>query len=306
MPRLTPKQVKRSPQPTSPPEVVHPIWLVKAVALTILAALICGYLTLCLLFYQGQWQFALHPSRNPVTQPIGEVIHFAPDESAVPQLTGQWIPAAPSARYAQNTILLLPSGDGNLADFNSLLNTLHNLGINVFAFDYRGYGPSANTHPNQQRMLQDANSAWQYLTTSRTIPARQIIPYGVGVGASLATNIAATHPEVPALILESPHADLLNAALSDPRSRFLPIRLLFHEHFPLAEPLATLRTPKLLIINSNRTDKSSSAFRTAADPKLTVEFPSPNEALYTQTLNRFLDQYLQLVPSPAPSSTIPH
>jgi uncharacterized protein len=313
MPRPTPKSSKRTPPTNAQPEVVSPLWLLKAIAATIIAALVCGYLTLCLLFYQGQWQLVLHPTRTstPPASIAGipyELIHFGPDESATPQLTGWWIPSSPDAHYAHTTILFLPGADGSLADSVPTLASLHNLGLNVFAFDYRGYGQSAATRPSQQNMSHDADSAWQYLTNSRALPARQIIPYGTGVGASLATQLAANHPTIPALILDAPHADLLEAAQRDPRARLLPVRLLFHEHFPLAAPLSTLKTPKLLLSRSAPPDQS---FRTAADPKLTVELPSPSDSLYNQSLTRFLDQYVaqylpptpaqQLVPSPAPA-----
>ncbi len=278
----------------------------KAIAAVVVVALICAYLTLALLFYQGQWQLVLHP-QHKAEAPETSSIHFGPDDSAIPQLTGRWIPAAPGARYANNTILFLSSGDGSLSDFNNTLDRLHNLGINIFAFDYRGYGYSADTHPNQFRMTQDAESAWSYLVTSRGIPAHQIIPYGVGVGTSLATHLAANHSDIPALILESPKADLLDTVRHDPHASFMPVRLLFHENFPLSEPLASLRTPKLLISNGGAVP----AFRAASDPKLVVEFDSPSDTRYAQALTRFLDQYIapptqQLVPTPAPAPTNPH
>jgi uncharacterized protein len=303
----TTKPGKRAqPQPV-PPEVVSPIWLVKAIALTILAALFCGYLTFCLLFYQGQWQLVLHPIRTTAS-PASiagvpyELIRFGPDESAIPQLTGWWIPSDPGGRYSNLTILFLPGGNGSLADSIPTLGSLHNLGINVFAFDYRGYGQSAATRPNQQNMIHDADSAWRYLTTSRNIPAPQIVPYGTGVGASLATRLAASNTAIPALILDAPRADLLDVAMRDPRASLIPVRLIFHERFPLAEPLSTLRTPKLLLSRSTVPDQ---AFRIAADPKLTVELTSPSAVLYNQSITRFLDQYVTpvpaLVPSPAPT-----
>jgi pimeloyl-ACP methyl ester carboxylesterase len=312
MPRSTPKPNNRKHQPAQF-EAVDPAWLLKALAFAVLAALLCGYLTFCLLFYQGQWQLVLHPTRTTASpQSIAgipyDLIHFGPDESAVPQLTGWWIPSAPGGRHANTTVLFLPGSDGSLADCIPTLASLHNLGINVFAFDYRGYGQSAPTRPNQQNMAHDAESAWRYLNLSRAIPAQQIVLYGTGVGTSLATQLAANHAS-PALILDSPHADLLDAALRDPRSNLIPVRLLFHERFPLAEPLSTLQTPKLLL---SRTASPAKAFRTAADPKRTVELAAPSEALYQLSLGRFLDEYVapapipQLVPSPTPSATISH
>jgi hypothetical protein len=318
MPRPTSKPPKRTPpQPVAPdpvapdpvaPDVVSPVWLLKAIALTILAALLCGYLTFCLLFYQGQWQLVLHPTRTS-SSPASiagipyELIRFSSDESATPQLTGWWIPSDLGGRYTHLTILFLADGNGSLANAIPTLASLHNLGLNVFAFDYRGYGQSAAARPSQQSMTRDADSAWQYLTTSRGLTAQHIVPYGTGVGASLATHLAVSNPAIPALILDSPRADLLDVARRDPRATLLPVRLLYHERFPLAEPLSTLRTPKLLL---SRTTSPDQTFRDASDPKLTVELASPSALLYNQSITRFLDQYLPpapvpaLVPSPAP------
>jgi pimeloyl-ACP methyl ester carboxylesterase len=293
MPRPTSKSARpTNPQPV-PPDVVSPIWLVKAIALTIVAALLCGYLTLCLLFYQGQWQLVLHPTRTSVgpASIAGipyELIRFAPDESATPQLTGWWIPSTPDSRYAHITILFLPDGNGSLANSIPTLASLHNLGLNVFAFDYRGYGQSAPARPSQQSMTHDSDSALHYLIATRALAAQHIVPYGTGVGASLATRLAADHNTIPALILDTPRADLLDVAIRDPRATLLPVRLLFHERFPLAEPLSTLRTPKLLL---SRTTAPDQTFLHASDPRFTVELASPSEALYNQSLTRFLDQY---------------
>ena len=308
MPRPTPKPDKRAPQ-----EDVSPIWLLKAVALTILAALFCGYLTLCLLFYQGQWQFVLHPTRTtvPPASIAGvpyELLRFNPGDSATPQLTGWWIPSDPGGRYAHLTILFLPDGNGSLANSIPTLAALHNLGINVLAIDYRGYGQSAALRPSQRTMTRDADAALRYLTNSRSIPAARIIPYGIGTGASLAAHLAATQTAIPAVILDNPRADLLDTALRDPRASVLPIRLLFHERFPLAQPLSALHKPKLLL---SRTTQLDQAFRTAADPKLTVELTTPSALAFNQSLTRFLDQYLPtapipaLVPSPAPTRWTP-
>jgi uncharacterized protein len=252
----------------------------------ILAALICGYATLCFLFYQGQWQLILHPIHSSAPLPAN-LFKFGADETGLPQLTGIWTPA-PEGRYANLTILYLRGGDGSLDDSAVALSILHDLGINVFAFDYRGYGHSVDAHPNQLRMTQDAETALQYLTTSRAIPEKQIILYGIGLGAGLATHLAATHLAIPALILDSPAADPLDIALNDPRTKLLPVHYLFHDRFPLAEPLATLKTPKLLLSPGTK----NPAFTGAANPKITIELPTSSTALYTQSIARFLDQYV--------------
>src|SRR5438270_4488268 len=268
MPRPTSKPARPASSKPATPDVVSPIWLVRAIALTIVAALLCGYLTFCLLFYQGQWQFVLHPTRTSAS-PASiagipyELVRFGPDESATPQLTGWWIPAASGSRFSSITILFLPDGNGSLVNSIPTLASLHNLGLNVFAFDYRSYGQSAPARPSQQSMTQDTDSAWQYLTATRAIPPQDIVPYGTGSGTSLANRLAADHNDIRAIILDTPRADLLSVAINDPRARLLPARLLFHERFPLTEPLSTLHTPKLLLSRSTSPDQT---YLDAADP----------------------------------------
>jgi uncharacterized protein len=154
-------------------------------------------------------------------------------------------------------------------------------------------------------MTQDADSAWQYLITSRTTPEQQIIPYGAGIGAFHATRLATIHKNVPALMLDTPRTDLLDVAMHDQRAALVPVRLLFHERFPLADPLSTLRTPKLLLSRSTAPDKP---FLTASDPKMSVELTKPSAVLYQESLTRFLDQYLPpaSIPALVPASTPAH
>ena len=287
-------------------EVVDPIWLLKAVGLTILAAFICGYLTLCLLFYQGQWQLVLHPTRStPAPATIAgqtyQTIHFGIDETATPQLTGWLIPADASARYAAYTLLYLPSGDGALADATATLSDLHDIGINVFAFDYRGYGQSAPTRPNELRMTADAASAWEYLTVSRALPASHIVVFGDGVGASLAAHLGAIHPEVPAVILQSPVPEVIQAVLADPRTGSLPVHLLFNERFEVASTASKLQTPKLFLLNMDlkspaASDAAVAALTNAAStPKMlsSLHAAEMHGSIYREQIVRFLDQHLR-------------
>lgn len=294
---------KRAPQsaPAQPQAefaIVDPRWLLKAGAASLLAALLCAYATLCFLFYQGQWQFALHPSRTVAQTPatLGlpfETIRFGVDATGTPQLSGWWIPAdSPGA----STALMLHSGDGNIADVLPSAHVLHTARLNVLLFDYRGFGTSGGAHPTEQLMQTDAESALAYLTATRGIALDRILPFGQGIGASLAARLCTEHRALPALLLESPVGDIDSSVARDPRSRFIPARLLLHEHFPLADPLSVLKTPKLIV--SFTGGASPPAAIRAADPKMTVEFPRKSDVAYVQTLGRFLDLYMPNRPPP--------
>lgn len=280
-------------------------WLLKALAAAVVAALVCSYLSLCLLYRIGQWQIVLHPDPSAKSRPApAGMVRFGPDETGRPQLTGELLRAGPESRYSKVTVLFLGGGDGSRLNSSATVNALHDLGLNVLWFDYRGYGLSGEIHPNQQRMTEDAASAWRYLTGTHQVPPQQIVLYGTGVGASLAARLASDHPEIPAIILDAPYTDLLQAASQDYRSRLVPAGLLFRERFPLAASLSILATPKLLIYPDKGPEPA--AYPTAATPKLTTSLPAANGPLFNEMLTRFLDQYVGTVPSSAPAGTIQH
>ena len=313
-PELRPKPGPSPPRQTAPLEVVDPVWLIKAIAMCLLAALFCIWLTECLLVYQGAWQLVLHPTRTIDRTPASagllyEPVRFDAAETGQPRLTAWWIPAgsqptsqpASQPTYAAFTILYLHAGSGSLSDTIPSLARLHRAGLNVFAIDYRGFGASdASVHPDEARMTQDAAAALEYLTSTRHIPTRTIIPYGAGLGASFAANLARQHSGLPAIILEDPTPDPAATAAAAHPSRIIPVRLLFGKRFDIATPLATLATPKLLIAGGSASTHSAGETRViqtlyhrAASPSFDVTLPPVNdEDDYQAALQRFLDQYL--------------
>ena len=321
------------PNAQGPFEVVDPKWLASALALTVLAAVICAWLAVCLLFYQGEWQLVLHPShtvdKTPASVGLGfESVRFNATETGQPRLTGWWMPAqaggaasgdtaspakappdslsfAAVPKYAGFTVLYLHGGSGSLSDTVPALARLHRAGINVFAIDYRGFGQSdLADHPAEARMAEDAAAGLDYLTTTRHIPLQRIIPYGEGLGAPLAAGLALGHPEIPAVILDNPDPDPTATAIAQRPSHLIPVRLLFREHFEIASPLAALHTPKLMIAGGPDSSNGAAViaslqvlFRRAASPSLTVTLPAVKyEDDYQAALTRFLDEYLP-VPS---------
>jgi hypothetical protein len=224
-------------------------WILKALAVVVVAAFLCAYATICVLFSHSQWQLVLHPSRTVATTPASlplpfTEVHFGVDNSGLPQLTGWYLP---SDTPTTHTALVLHAADGNLADALPAAQLLHAQHLNVLLFDYRGYGQSLGQHPTQALMQADATTALTYLTTTRSLPQSSIVIYGTGLGASLAVHLCAENPNLPALILQSPDGDLTDRARHDPRSKIVPFTLLFNQPFPLAEPLRTLPTPKLIL-----------------------------------------------------------
>lgn len=303
MPKRPAKPAPQAPAPPQTVEVVDPRWILKALGFTLLIALCCAWVTLCVLFWQGQWQLVLHPSSTLTRDPAALSLPFQPvrfgvDATGAPQLSGWWIP---SESPSDPTALVLHGLSGNMSNTLDRLQLLHAARLNVLVFDYRGFGSSGGPHPNQERVEADSRSALDYLTGIRGISPDSIVLYGEGAGAPVAVKLAATHPQLPALVLFDPIGDLTHIAASDPRSRLIPVSLLFRERFPLAGPLRTLSTPKLIITQAAPPDALNPS--AIADPKMLVDLrrPAPGEPFHS--LLRFFDSYLKrplATPLPTP------
>ncbi|MGH7156293.1 MAG: alpha/beta hydrolase [Acetobacteraceae bacterium] len=187
-------------------------------------------------------------------------------------------------------VLYLHGGAGSLSNCTADLDSLHALGINVFAFDYRGYGKSTGPHPTEARMNADADAAWRYLTETRNLDSANIVLYGTGVGAALAADLAARH-SAAGLVLDAPNQPARNIIQSDGRAKILPMWLLLNERFDPADALKSLSAPKLFVDQNGSKPRTRQLYRGAAPPKQYFELK--NGADYAPTMARFLDQVLR-------------
>jgi uncharacterized protein len=113
------------------------------------------------------------------------------------KLHGWFLPAT----GAGSTLLFLHGNAGNLGDCLDNVRRLHEIGLNVFIVDYRGYGLSEGK-PCEQGLYRDAEAAWAWLLARGNIPQERIVVFGRSLGGAVAVELCSRVP-CSRLILES-------------------------------------------------------------------------------------------------------
>lgn len=153
-------------------------------------------------------------------------------------LNGWFIPAGESER----TVLFFHGNAGNISHRLEKIAFWHNLGLNIFIFDYRGYGQSQGK-PSENGLYQDARAAYDYLQRERKLAEQEIIFFGESLGGAVAVDLA-TKTRPSALIVESTFSSSEDMAkIIYP---FLPSFML-RTRFDSAGKVKEIKIPKLFI-----------------------------------------------------------
>ena len=165
-------------------------------------------------------------------------------------------------------VLLFCHGNaGNISHRLENIRLLVDRGLQVFIFDYRGYGRSPG-RPSEAGIYSDGLAAYDHLVQSLGIPPGDIIAFGRSLGAAVALEIALQR-EVRALVMESAFTSTKGMAgtmfLFGLLAPFLPA------HYDNLGKISRVRTPKLII--HGREDEivpfamGRRLFETASHPK---------------------------------------
>ncbi len=140
------------------------------------------------------------PRRDPVAHPF-----------VVPAADGtSRLACYRSAPHADALTVLHFHGNAEVvADYvPAVARLMNDLGVNVVFAEYRGYGGSTGA-PSLPAMLGDAECVFQ----ATGAPARRVVPFGRSLGSLFAVEVAARHPDVAGLVIESGIADPLERSL---------------------------------------------------------------------------------------------
>ncbi|HOT27757.1 MAG TPA: alpha/beta fold hydrolase [Candidatus Ozemobacteraceae bacterium] len=177
-------------------------------------------------------------------------VSFSADDGTV--LTGVWMgtssPASElNAGPASRPVLLFSHGNaGHLGYRLARLEAFANLPVDVFLYDYRGFGRS-DGRPSVSGVKKDAQAALAYLLNERKIPIERVILYGESIGGGVATWLAGDHlADIGGVVVESGFRSLKFRAAS----RFPIIGpLVLSDDLP-SETILAKYTGPLLVIHS--------------------------------------------------------
>lgn len=104
------------------------------------------------------------------------------------------------------TVLYCHGNGGNISWLIESYRMFNEMGFNLFAFDYRGYGLSGG-EPSVEGTYEDVEAAWKYLTEERKTDPLMIVIWGRSMGGPIAAHCAAIH-NAGAFVAESTFTSL--------------------------------------------------------------------------------------------------
>lgn len=192
----------------------------------------------------------IYPAGNwsPIEQGLDvRDVWFASEDRT--RLHGWWMPhpgdraGLGRARHGEPmTVVYCHGNSGNMATRVEIFRDLHRLGVDIFAFDYRGYGRSAGT-PSEAGVCADVRAALDHVVGELGVPWHRIILFGHSLGGAVAIDGAWHRREIAGLVVQSSFTQVVDMA----RHFYpdLPIHWIARNGFRSIDKVRQLEMPKL-------------------------------------------------------------
>lgn len=211
------------------------------------------------------------------------------------RLNGWFIPAD----NPRGTLLFCHGNAGNMSHRIEIIEIFHKVNLNVFIFDYRGYGRSQGS-PSEKGLYRDAQAAYKYLLGRGDIDKEAVVVYGKSIGANVAVDLAS---KVKAAILISESAFTSAYEMGKKLFPFLPIKWLISIKYDALTKIKDISIPKLIIHSQDDEivpfKLGEKLFEAAQEPKEFYKMSGGhNEAVfmareeYRDRVDNFLGKYI--------------
>ena len=266
-----------------------------------------GLLVFLLLVYaafllSSENKIIFHPSRypdgfwNPASQGVlAQDIYFTAEDGV--KLHGWFIPA----ENAVATLLWFHGNAGNISHRLDNIQRLVRLNLNVFIFDYRGYGRSEGV-PSEAGIYKDSQAAYDAVLRLDGVSVDTLFLFGRSLGGICAVQTAMNWP-AKGLLLESVFTNSSDMA----RKIFplIPLGWAMKSKLDAVSKVPHLRLPKLFLHGTDDEivpyDMGRKLFDAAAEPKTfySIAGAGHNDTYvlggdeYFNALNQFITETLK-------------
>ena len=191
--------------------------------------------------------YVFEPAERVVAAPapgfaLGERRVTYPSTDGV--MLSAWI--VPAAAPATDTWMLICHGNrGNIGyrQRPEFYATIRDLGINLLAFDYRGFGESTGT-PDEPGLYADATASYEYLTRTLGVPPERVVIFGHSLGSGVAIELA-SRVRAAGLIVEGAYTSVVERGQE--LYPLFPVALIATQRFPSLDRIASISVPKLFL-----------------------------------------------------------
>ncbi|AFZ00306.1 alpha/beta hydrolase [Calothrix sp. PCC 6303] len=267
-----------------------------------------AYCAACCFIIIQQPKFIFFPSSVVDTTPAKLNLPYEEVWLSVPvtatkveRIHGWWIENQQSPK---TKVLLYFHGNGlNISANLSAARGFNQAGFSVLLIDYRGYGLSEGGFPNEQRIYQDAATAWNYLIGERQVKPRNIFIYGHSLGGGVAIDLAAKNPEAAGLIVEATFSSIRDIVKYRKQFWMFPVDLMVTQRFESIAKVPKLKMPVLFIHGVNDSTIPASMteklYAATPEPKLLLLVPGADHndigAFAPQKYRQAVESFLKLV-----------
>jgi alpha-beta hydrolase superfamily lysophospholipase len=146
------------------------------------------------------------------------------------------------------TILYFSGLESNKIPSNSLerIKGFQQLGFSVLGINYRSLNKRGL--PNESRLSEYSQAAWEYLTKTQQIAPEKIVIYGEALGGSVAIDLAVRQPKAAGLIVQSSFTSMAEQIQQlRPGLKIFPLKWIIHKRFDSLSKVRSLAVPVLFI-----------------------------------------------------------
>ncbi len=169
----------------------------------------------------------------------------------------------------ENYVLFLHGMSQNVSNYQRLYSQILDQKTGVFAVEYRGYGANKPSYISEDRLRNDVELAYKYLTETKGIQPENITVIGHSMGGALATNFASRHKDLKSLILICPISNMADVGkkfltnntvgMGIPENvkkitdKINPLKWLYNLRFNSLNKISKVETPTYIIQSQNDT-----------------------------------------------------